>query len=114
IDPVQIPELIALVSAGTISNTIAKTVFGEMFVTGRAPRAIVQEKGLAQISDRGALVGIVDKVLADNPQPVAEFIAGKETIAKFLVGQVMKATRGQGNPALVNELVIERLKAQRS
>ncbi len=114
IDPTQIPELIALVSAGTISNTIAKTVFGEMFATGREPRAIVQEKGLAQISDRGALVGIVDKVLADNPQPVAEYLAGKETIAKFLVGQVMKATRGQGNPALVNELVIERLKALRS
>ncbi len=114
IDPAQIPELIALVSDGTISNTIAKTVFGEMFATGRAPRVIVQEKGLAQISDRGALVGIVDKVLADNPQPVAEFLAGKETIVKFLVGQVMKATRGQGNPALVNALVIERLKALKS
>jgi aspartyl-tRNA(Asn)/glutamyl-tRNA(Gln) amidotransferase subunit B len=114
IDPAQIPELIALVSAGTISNTIAKTVFGEMFATGREPRTIVQEKGLAQISDRGALVGIVDKVLANNPQPVAEFLAGKEAIAKFLVGQVMKATRGQGNPALVNELVIERLKALRA
>ncbi len=114
IEPAQIAELIALVSAGAISNTIAKTVFGEMFATGRAPRGIVQEKGLAQISDRGALVGIVDQVLADNPQPVAEFLAGKEAIAKFLVGQVMKATRGQGNPAVVNALVIERLKAQKS
>lgn len=114
IEPAQIAELIALVSAGAISNTIAKTVFGEMFATGRGPRVIVQEKGLAQISDRGALVGIVDQVLADNPQPVAEFLAGKEAIAKFLVGQVMKATRGQGNPAVVNALVIERLKAQKS
>ena len=67
--------------------------------------------GLAQISDRGALVGIVDQIIAANPQPVAEYLAGKENIAKFLVGQVMKATKGQGNPALVNELVLEKLKA---
>ena len=110
IAPVQIPDLIALVNAGTISNTIAKTVFDEMYATGRDPRAIIQEKGLAQISDRGALVGIVDQVIADNPKPVAEYLAGKEAIAKFLVGQVMKATKGQGNPTLVNELVLEKLK----
>ena len=111
IAPVQIPDLIALVNAGTISNTIAKTVFGEMYATGRDARAIVQEKGLAQNSDRGALDGIVDQVIVANPKPVAEYLAGKENIAKFLVGQVMKATKGQGNPALVNELVMEKLKA---
>ncbi len=110
IAPAQIPHLIALVNAGTISNTIAKTVFEEMYATGRDARAIIAEKGLAQISDRGALVGIVEKVLADNPKQVADYIAGKEAIAKFLVGQVMKATKGQGNPALVNALVIEKLK----
>jgi len=114
IAPAQIPDLIALVNAGTISNTIAKAVFDEMYATGRDARTIVQEKGLAQISDRSALVGIVEEVIANNPQPVAEYLAGKEAIAKFLVGQVMKATKGQGNPALVNQLVIEKLKALKS
>jgi len=114
IAPAQIPDLVARVNAGTISNTIAKTVFGEMFATGRDAHAIIAEKGLAQISDRSALVGIVEQVIADNPKAVAEYLAGKEAIAKFLVGQVMKMTKGQGNPALVNELVIERLKTLRS
>ncbi len=110
IAPAQIPELIALVNAGTISNTIAKTVFGEMYATGRAPRAMVEEKGLAQISDRAALAAAVEKVIAENPKPVAEYLAGKEASAKFLVGQVMKATQGRANPALANELVLEKLK----
>jgi aspartyl-tRNA(Asn)/glutamyl-tRNA(Gln) amidotransferase subunit B len=110
IAPAQIPDLIALVNSGTISNTIAKTVFDEMYATGRGARTIVQEKGLAQISDPGALIGIVDQVIADNPKPVAEYLAGKENIAKFLVGQVMKTTKGRGNPALVNELVLQKLK----
>lgn len=110
IAPAQIPELIALVNAGTISNTIAKIVFGEMYATGRDPRAIVEEKGLSQISDRAAIAAAVDKVIAENPKPVAEYLAGKEASAKFLVGQVMKTTKGQANPALVNELVLEKLK----
>ena len=109
IAPAQVAELIALVNSGTISNTIAKSVFGEMYATGRNARAIITEKGLAQISDRGALLAAVGKVIADNPKPVAEYLAGKEAIAKFLVGQVMKATKGQGNPAIINQLVIEKL-----
>jgi aspartyl-tRNA(Asn)/glutamyl-tRNA(Gln) amidotransferase subunit B len=113
IAPAQIPALISLVNAGMISNTIAKTVFDEMFATGRDAGAIVAEKGLAQISDRSALVGLVEKVIADNPKQVADYLAGKEAISKFLVGQVMKATKGQGNPALVNELVIEKLESFR-
>ncbi len=111
IQPAQIPALIALVTAGTISNTIAKSVFGDMYATGREARTIVAEKGLAQISDRGALDGVVAKVIADNPKPVAEYLAGTEAIARYLVGQVMKATKGQGNPTLINELVIEELKS---
>ncbi len=110
IAPAQIPDLIALVNAGTISNTIAKTVFEEMYQTGKDARTIVAEKGLAQISDRGALESIVAKVLAENPKQVAEYLGGKETIAKFLVGQVMKATKGQAHPGLANELVIQKLK----
>ncbi len=111
IAPAQIGELIALVQSGTISTTIAKNVFEEMFTSGKSPEAIVQAKGLAQISDRGALESVVDKVIAENPQPVADYLAGKQATAKFLVGQVMKATKGQANPALANQMVAEKLKA---
>ncbi len=111
IQPAQIPDLVALVNSGTISNTIAKTVFEEMYATGRDARVIVQEKGLAQISDRAALEVVVARVIAENPKPVAEYLAGKETVAKFIVGQVMKATKGQANPTLANELVMEKLRA---
>jgi aspartyl-tRNA(Asn)/glutamyl-tRNA(Gln) amidotransferase subunit B len=110
IAPAQIPDLIALVNAGTISNTIAKAVFEEMYKTGKNAPAIVAEKGLAQISDRAALEAIVEKVLAENPKQVAEYRSGKEPIAKFLVGQVMKATQGQAHPGLANELVTQKLK----
>jgi aspartyl-tRNA(Asn)/glutamyl-tRNA(Gln) amidotransferase subunit B len=109
IQPAQIPDLVALVNSGAISNTIAKTVFEEMYATGRDPRAIVQEKGLAQISDRSALEAVVARVIAENPKPVAEFLAGKETVAKFIVGQVMKATKGQANPGIANQVVLEKL-----
>lgn len=110
IAPAQIPALIALINAGTISNTIAKTVFEEMYATGDDPEKIVAAEGLAQISDRAALEVIVNQVLAENPAQVADYLGGKETIAKWLVGQVMKATKGQGKPTLVNELVLEKLR----
>jgi aspartyl-tRNA(Asn)/glutamyl-tRNA(Gln) amidotransferase subunit B len=110
IAPAQIPDLIALVNAGTISNNIAKNVFEEMFATGDAAQKIVQAKGLGQISDRAALVAIVEKIIADNPNQVAGYRAGKTALAQWFVGQVMKATRGQANPALVNELVADKLK----
>jgi aspartyl-tRNA(Asn)/glutamyl-tRNA(Gln) amidotransferase subunit B len=111
IAPAQIPDLQALVNSGTISNTIAKTVFEEMYATGLAPQNIVEAKGLAQISNRDAIEQIVEQVLAENPKQVAEFLGGKETIAKFLVGQVMKASKGQANPVLANELVMKKLQA---
>lgn len=110
VTPAQIVDLPMLVGDGTISHTIAKTVFEEMYHTGKDARAIVTEKGLAQISDPHTLNTIVEKVLAENPKPVAEYLGGKEPILKFLVGQVMKATRGQANPGIANELVLERLK----
>jgi len=109
IAPAQIPELIALINTGTINNTIGKQVFERMWQTGDDPRHIVAEKGLAQISDRGALEALADQVLAENPKQVADYLAGKETISKFLVGQLMKATKGQANPGLANELVIDKL-----
>ena len=114
ISPAQIPNLIALINAGTISNTIAKQVFELMWQTGNDPQKIVQEKGLAQISDRGALEAMADKVLAENPNQVADYLAGKEAISKFLVGQLMKATKGQANPTIANEIILMKLQALRS
>jgi aspartyl-tRNA(Asn)/glutamyl-tRNA(Gln) amidotransferase subunit B len=111
--PEQIADLIALVNVGTISHTTAKTVFEEMYQTGKDAHVIVEAKGLAQISDRGALEAIVEQVLAENPKLVAEYLGGKEPIAKFLVGQVMKATKGQANPGMVNGLVMQKLKSKR-
>jgi len=94
---------------GTISGKIAKTVFEEMFATGKRPADIVKEKGLVQISDEGELAAVVDRVLAANPGVVEDYRAGKERAFGFLVGQVMKETRGKANPGLVNKLLKERL-----
>lgn len=103
-------EMIGLIEKGTISSKIAKTVFKEMLESGKAPQAIVEEKGLVQISDEGAIKAIVDKVVEANPQSVEDYKAGKEKAIGFLVGQVMKESRGKANPALVNQLLLERLK----
>ncbi|CAG0948554.1 partial Aspartyl/glutamyl-tRNA(Asn/Gln) amidotransferase subunit B, partial [Anaerolineae bacterium] len=111
IAPAQISDLIALINAGTISNNIAKTVFEEMYATGHDAETIVKEKSLAQINDTNALASIVEKVIAENPKQVADYLAGKEAIAKFLVGQVMKATKGQANPVLVNDLMSKKLQS---
>jgi aspartyl-tRNA(Asn)/glutamyl-tRNA(Gln) amidotransferase subunit B len=103
-------EMIGLIEQGTISGKIAKTVFKDMIETGKRPQAIVEEKGLVQISDEGAIKEIVLKVIAENPQSVADYKAGKEKAIGFLVGQVMKASRGKANPGLVNKLLVEALK----
>lgn len=103
-------ELIGLIEKGTISNKIAKTVFRDMMATGKDPQRIVEEQGLVQISDEGAILAVVDQVIANNPQSVADFKAGKEKAIGFLVGQVMKETKGKANPGLVNKLIMERLK----
>jgi aspartyl-tRNA(Asn)/glutamyl-tRNA(Gln) amidotransferase subunit B len=110
IAPEQLAELLRLVDDGTVSGNIAKSVFGEMFETGKGPAAIVREKGLVQITDESELVAIVDKVIADNPGPVAEVLAGAERTFGFLMGQAMKASKGKGNPKLLNKLLRERLK----
>lgn len=93
----------------TISGKIAKSVFDEMFATGKDPQAIVKEKGLVQISDAGELQDIVAQVVAAHPQSVADFQAGKDRALGFLVGQVMKQTHGRANPELVNKLLRQRL-----
>ena len=107
--PGQLAALLRLIDGGTISGKIAKGVFEEMFETGKDPEAIVKAKGLLQISDEGAIAAAVDEVIAKNPKSVADYRAGKEKAIGFLVGQVMKATRGKANPDLVNRLLKERL-----
>ena len=109
ITPDALAELLNLVEKGTISISIAKDVFAEMFETGRPALQIVKEKGLAQISDFEELSRIVEQVIEENPGPVAEYLGGKEPVLRFLVGQVMKATRGKANPRLVNELLKDEL-----
>lgn len=103
-------EMIGLIEKGTISSKIAKTVFKEMIESGKDPGQIVEEKGLVQISDEGAIQAIVDQVVDRNPQSVADFQAGKDRAVGFLVGQVMKETKGKANPGLVNKLIMARLK----
>jgi aspartyl-tRNA(Asn)/glutamyl-tRNA(Gln) amidotransferase subunit B len=102
-------ELLALIGRGEISGKIAKDVFEKMFASGEAPRVIVDREGLRQISDTATLEKAVEDVVAANPKQVEQYKAGKTTVLGFLVGQVMKATRGQANPALVNQLLKDRL-----
>ncbi|NBD24350.1 Asp-tRNA(Asn)/Glu-tRNA(Gln) amidotransferase subunit GatB [Paenibacillus glycinis] len=102
-------EMIGLMEKGTISSKIAKTVFKEMLETGKRPQQIVEEQGLVQISDEGAIAEVVDRIVSANPQSVEDFKAGKEKAIGFLVGQVMKETKGKANPALVNKLLLARL-----
>ncbi|MDR0270923.1 Asp-tRNA(Asn)/Glu-tRNA(Gln) amidotransferase subunit GatB [Paenibacillus sp.] len=103
-------EMIGLIEKGTISTKIAKTVFKEMLESGKLPQQIVEEKGLVQISDEGAIKSIVEQVVAANPQSVEDYRAGKQKAIGFLVGQVMKESRGKANPAIVNKLLEEVLK----
>lgn len=109
VKPGQLGSMLELLNKGTISGKIAKQVFEEMFETGKDAEAIVKEKGLIQISDESELIKIVEKVLTDNPGPVEDYRSGKKKALGFLVGQVMKATRGKANPQLVNKLLKERL-----
>lgn len=105
-------EMIGLIEKGTISSKIAKTVLKEMIESGKAPQQIVEEKGLVQISDEGAIQAVVDQVIQGNPQSVADYKAGKEKAVGYLVGQVMKETKGKANPGLVNKLIVSTLKNQ--
>ncbi len=103
-------EMIGLIEKGTISSKIAKTVFKEMLESGNSPQTIVEEKGLLQISDESAILAVVRQVIADNQQPVADFKSGNGKAIGFLVGQVMKETKGKANPGVVNKLIAQELK----
>ena len=105
VSPAQAAELLALVADGTISGTISKQVFEKMLETGDGAGIIVEREGLKQTSDTGAIEAAVAKVLADNPDKVTQYRAGKEALFGFFVGQTMKAMQGKGNPQVVNEAV---------
>jgi len=105
----QLGGLIDLISDNTISGKIAKDVFAEMFETGKDASAIVEEKGLKQVTDTGAIEAIIDEVIAENPDNVEAYRGGKDKLFGFFVGQVMKKSQGKANPAMVNELLKAKL-----
>lgn len=107
--PEQLAGMLALIDDGTISSKIAKTVFAEMYNTGKNASAIVKDKGLVQISDQSAIERAVEYVITHNEDEVARFRAGEEKLMGFFVGQVMKQTKGKANPKLVNELLKKKL-----
>ncbi|HWM44971.1 MAG TPA: Asp-tRNA(Asn)/Glu-tRNA(Gln) amidotransferase subunit GatB [Burkholderiales bacterium] len=109
IAPPMLGKLVSRVQDGTISQKTAKEVLSEMWASQRDPDAIIEAKGLRQISDAGAIEKLVDEVLAKNPKQVEDYRAGKEKAFNSLVGQVMKATQGKANPAQVNELLRRKL-----
>ncbi|MCX5903007.1 MAG: Asp-tRNA(Asn)/Glu-tRNA(Gln) amidotransferase subunit GatB [Proteobacteria bacterium] len=105
VTPSHLAEMLLMVDKGTISGKIAKIVFEEMVASGRMPQFIVAEKGLVQVSDEGALEKAIQEVLNANADQVEQYRQGKEKVFGFLVGQVMKATKGKANPQVVNELL---------
>jgi aspartyl-tRNA(Asn)/glutamyl-tRNA(Gln) amidotransferase subunit B len=111
IGPEALAELTAMVAAGAINVPTAKTVFEEMFRTGRAPQAIVAEKGLVQVSDTGEIERLVEEVLAANPDQLATYFGGKATVEQWFFGQVMRRTQGRGNPQVIRRVLGEKLKA---
>jgi aspartyl-tRNA(Asn)/glutamyl-tRNA(Gln) amidotransferase subunit B len=108
--PEALGDLVGLVEAKTISSSAAQQVFAEMFASGKAPGVIVQEKGLAQVSDTGTIEKLCDEAIAANPNPVADYKAGKLAALNSLKGQVMKLSKGKANPALVGEILERKLK----
>lgn len=109
ISALQLGALVGLIQDNTISGKIAKQVFEIMTETGKDPAAIVEEQGLRQVTDTGAIEAIVDQVLADNPDKVAEYKSGKDKLFGFFVGQIMKLSQGKANPQMVNDLLKAKL-----
>lgn len=109
IKPAELVQMLKLIDDGTISGKIGKTVFEEMFRSGKSPALIIKEKGLVQISDEGALLPVIEDIVKANPKVVEDYKNGKEKAFGFFIGQIMKSTRGQANPAQVNKLLKEKL-----
>jgi len=101
--------LLRMITDGAISGKIAKDVFAKMFATGGSAKSIVESEGLGQISDTSALEKVIAEVIAASPKQLEQYRAGKTTMLGFFVGQVMKASRGQASPQIVNELLAKKL-----
>ena len=109
IKPASIGELTLLIESGMISGRQGKEVFAEMMASDKPPAVIIEEKGLKQVSDTGAIEAFCDEVIAANPNSVTDYKAGKEAALNFLKGQVMKLSKGKANPAVVGEILLSRL-----
>jgi aspartyl-tRNA(Asn)/glutamyl-tRNA(Gln) amidotransferase subunit B len=109
VTPEHLGELVGLIAKGEISGKLAKEIFAKMIETGEPARAIIDREGLRQISDTGALAQMVDEVIANNPKQVEQYKSGKTTVIGYLVGQVMKVSKGQANPEAVNDLLKTKL-----
>ncbi len=110
IKPEMLASLIKLIDNNTISGKIAKTVFDEMISSGKNPEVIVKEKGLEQVTDTGAIETVINKVLEANQKSVEDYKSGKENALKFLIGQIMKESKGKANPQIVNDMLLAKIK----
>jgi aspartyl-tRNA(Asn)/glutamyl-tRNA(Gln) amidotransferase subunit B len=108
--PVKLGKLIKMIDDNIISGKIAKDIFSDMVTTGKSPEEIVKDKNLVQISDTSEIEKAVEKIIDLNPKDVQDFLGGKEKVISFLVGQVMKETKGKANPQIVNEILLSKLK----
>jgi aspartyl-tRNA(Asn)/glutamyl-tRNA(Gln) amidotransferase subunit B len=110
VSPDNIGKLINLINNKTISTTIGKEVFAELLKENKDPQIIINEKNLVQISDSSQLETIIDEIIASNEKQVEEYRNGKEKVLGFLVGQIMRETKGKANPQVVNEILMQKLK----
>ena len=113
IKPQQFIDMLKLIDDGTLNNSMAKVVFEEMFNSGKSAGEIAESMGMSQISDLDFIHSVIKDVIFENPKPVQDYIKGKETAVKFLVGQVMKTTRGTANPMIVTELLGKEMDAMK-
>jgi len=107
----EFKELLDLIESKTISKNIAKSVLEEALSSGKTPSQIVEEKGLKQITDTGEIEKVIDEVIKENPKPVSQYLEGKKQVMGFLIGQIMKKTRGKANPKIASKILIEKLNA---
>ena len=112
--PGHLAELASLLESGTLSSSLAKTTLEEAFYSGKAPRQLVEERGYVQVNDAAIIDEAVRQALEANPSAVADYLGGKETASKYLIGQVMKMSKGKANPSLVGEVLNKQLGAMRS
>jgi aspartyl-tRNA(Asn)/glutamyl-tRNA(Gln) amidotransferase subunit B len=110
ISPKMLADMVRMIDGGKITSNIAKTVFAEMAETGKPPEKIVEEKKLSPMTDAGEIEGVIEAVMAQNPKPVQDYLAGKGKAIEFLVGQAMKAARGKADSQSVKKILLEKLK----